>query len=852
MKRRQTKTHSYTKHRAVLSDTLAYETPLTFSNRYFYRFLKDNKVNLVASVDKNGSQFLQFDGSEDKMLEVVIKTLFHIGSIDPTQEIRFTNEVGFQIAVDTLMAHMAWTSFSLTVGHFPVLKILDKHAFLNLLSSIESLKSESKKIADSLKRRYVQGNPTISVNKVALQLFQQHCKVVVEIEKHSLKCSVNHAMYKNFSSFSIIRENCLKLNEKQLRKTPFSYKISHKENDHRELSIPHPKIQIELVAFYEEYKELIIHYCSLSQFSIRKPDSIANYIFFNDKLHIKNKGDNYDDIEESGKEYESLKTFFTYRKYPNIHRFYEDYRYHRAEKKYNSMFKFDISKCFDSLYTHSIAWAVYGKNVVKDRLKSTENTFPGRFDSFMQNANFGETNGILIGPEFSRIFAEIILQSVDKEVESSLRGEKSLIFKRDYEVYRYVDDYFVFFNDAITRDEILARYKIVLKNYKMSVSDVKSKEYAKPLITELTIAKDKIVALFDAELCFSIKKKEASEFADLDFRCNAKNLITKFKIIISESEVSYKDIMNFTLAVLNKRIDKAIEKFDRYYGHLIRYEYKNRHDPDIFTVDDVTRKFKHENRFTNFLLEMVDFTFFIYAVDPRVNFTIKLCRILSILIAFYTEKIKFFTGNFRNVHLRTGPIYTDATPKFLLENRDRMFKKISDEIRLILEKNRVKKYAQIESLYLLIAVQQLGKDFSLSPILLIKYFGFKRSETGVLNFDFIPNYFAITVLLFYIRDAKAYLEITNLIKSCILEKIKNVDGSKGMDTECTMLLFDILVCPYLEAKFKREMLLTFGIDNRIEQDHLINFKKRQKYWFTKWDKFNFLDEIEAKIAHEPY
>ena len=38
----------------------------------------------------------------------------------------------------------------------------------------------------------------------------------------------------------------------------------------------------------------------------------------------------------------------------------------------------------------------------------------------MQRLNYNETNGIVIGPEFSRIFAEIILQRVDKEVEKAL------------------------------------------------------------------------------------------------------------------------------------------------------------------------------------------------------------------------------------------------------------------------------------------------------------------------------------------------------------------------------------------------------------------------------------------------
>jgi len=852
MKKRNTKTHSYSRHRAVLSDTLAYETPLTFSNRYFYRFLRDNQVDLINSSDKNSQQAIFFDGNGDAMLETVIKTLFHTGNVQQIKEIRFDSESICQHAINDLLAHNALNSFSLTLGTVPVLKILNRKSFLNLLSKIDALKGEARHISASLKRTYIGESYKFSIKRLISLIFQERCDVTIDLEKHTLRCAPGHPLFSTFGSHKVVKENCLKLNERKLRRTSFNYKISHKENDHRELSIPHPKTQAELVGFYDEYKELIIYYCGLSPFSIRKPDSIANYIFFNDRLHIENRGDKYDDVEESGKEYESLKTFFTYRKYPNIHRFYEDYRYHRAEKKYNSMYKFDISKCFDSIYTHSVAWAIYGKTVVKERLKGADITFPGRFDSFMQNANFGETNGILIGPEFSRIFSEIILQSIDKDIESCLRDEKSLVFKRDYEVYRYVDDYFIFYNDNETRDEILSRYKVAMKIFKMSISEVKNKEYSKPLITELTIAKNKIVALFDTELCFSIKKREDSEFSDLDFRCNSKNLITKFKIVISESDVAYKDIMNFTLAVLNKRIDKAIEKFDKYYGHLIRFEYKSGNDPELFSVDDVTRKFKHENRFTNFLLELLDFTFFIYAVDPRVNFTIKLCRILSRLIALYTEKIKFFTGSFTNLGARTGPRYTLPRPKYSLENKDRMFKKISDEIRLILEKNKVKKYAQIESLYLLIAVQQLGRDFSLSPELLIKYFGLKRSNSNALEFDFMPNYFVITVLLFYIRDAKAYLEITDLIKSCIIKKIEDIDGEKGMDTEATLLLFDVLVCPYLDAKFKREALVAFGITVGMQQDHLINFKKRQKYWFTKWDKFNFLDEIEAKIAHEPY
>ena len=124
-------------------------------------------------------------------------------------------------------------------------------------------------------------------------------------------------------------------------------------------------------------------------------------MFFNDQLHFKSKGGDDDFLELKGKEYENLKSFFTYKKYTNIYRFYEDYRYQRAEKKFNILYKFDITKCFDSIYTHSIVWALHNKDIVKECIIKSKSTFGGKFDRFIQNANYGETNGII---DRTRIF----------------------------------------------------------------------------------------------------------------------------------------------------------------------------------------------------------------------------------------------------------------------------------------------------------------------------------------------------------------------------------------------------------------------------------------------------------------
>ena len=37
----------YPKERAILSDVLPYELPITFSNRYLYKFLVENEIELI-------------------------------------------------------------------------------------------------------------------------------------------------------------------------------------------------------------------------------------------------------------------------------------------------------------------------------------------------------------------------------------------------------------------------------------------------------------------------------------------------------------------------------------------------------------------------------------------------------------------------------------------------------------------------------------------------------------------------------------------------------------------------------------------------------------------------------------
>ena len=90
------------------------------------------------------------------------------------------------------------------------------------------------------------------------------------------------------------------------------------------------------------------------------------------------------------------------------------------------------------------------------------------WDRLMQRMNYNETNGIVIGPEFSRIFAEVIFQYIDRCVENDLLV-KGFRFNIDYECYRYVDDYFFFYNNPDVLNAANESYARHLNEYKLRI-----------------------------------------------------------------------------------------------------------------------------------------------------------------------------------------------------------------------------------------------------------------------------------------------------------------------------------------------------------------------------------------------
>ena len=130
----------------------------------------------------------------------------------------------------------------------------------------------------------------------------------------------------------------------------------------------------------------------------------------------------------------------------------------------------DISTCFPSIYTHSIPWAVVGKDQAKADLG--QDKWYNRIDLSCQRLKNWETHGLLIGIHASNLIAEIILVVVDKR-----------LYDKGYRFVRNIDDYDCYVEDYNKAQEFLNALAYELRQFDLPLN------YKKTEIEELPKAK---------------------------------------------------------------------------------------------------------------------------------------------------------------------------------------------------------------------------------------------------------------------------------------------------------------------------------------------------------------------------
>ncbi len=132
----------------------------------------------------------------------------------------------------------------------------------------------------------------------------------------------------------------------------------------------------------------------------------------------------------------------------------------------------DISRFFYTMYTHSIPWAIIGKTKVKGWLatkkrQKLDKHWSNNFDVALQSCRSRETFGIPVGPDTSRLVAELLLAGVE-------RDEELASFLKTHHAIRLVDDYTFGFDDEETARKCLATLRSALWKFNLQLNEEKT------------------------------------------------------------------------------------------------------------------------------------------------------------------------------------------------------------------------------------------------------------------------------------------------------------------------------------------------------------------------------------------
>lgn len=158
----------------------------------------------------------------------------------------------------------------------------------------------------------------------------------------------------------------------------------------------------------------------------------------------------------------------------------------------------DISRYYQSIYTHSIPWALLGKDVAKAS-KHSDN-FSNRLDQHFRNIQDMQTFGIPTGPDSSRIISELILCDIDRML---LEKFPNLIF------LRYVDDYTIPCKSSSQAKEILNELTRIFNSYELDINESKTQIVELPIEIEY----DWLSALKSKKISSGIKRQESDLIA---------------------------------------------------------------------------------------------------------------------------------------------------------------------------------------------------------------------------------------------------------------------------------------------------------------------------------------------------
>jgi hypothetical protein len=273
--------------------------------------------------------------------------------------------------------------------------------------------------------------------------------------EHIPPCFSSNKLYDNYEK---LKSSCQNKHSESL-----SITIAKNDEHRRTIKIPNPEQQLKLFSYILDNIDEIDKRISVNKHTLANPigklefyDEMHFWSFFDiPTLKDRDKiGTNY--LQNLGKKM-------------------------RVSMGYRFLYKLDLANFYDSIYTHSIEWAIIGKEKTKENLanRSREKNLGGKLDKLVACTNNNETAGIPTGPFSSRIISELLLNKIDEDLEKLTDSEKV-----KFEFVHYVDDYEFYFRNEADYKKIIQKIRKVFEYYRLRINENKSQFYSLPFYNE--------------------------------------------------------------------------------------------------------------------------------------------------------------------------------------------------------------------------------------------------------------------------------------------------------------------------------------------------------------------------------
>lgn len=340
---------------------------------------------------------------------------------------------------------------------------------------------------------------------------------------------------------------------------PLKYRILKGATSTREMSVIQPLSALNVFLFIDCYQADILHYFEKHHnFSLRYHKKNQD-LFYKAK---KNKAIQYFQSESyrvGRGVIQQVGNYFKVAPFESINSFAGSRIWRMCNFEYKYYAKTDYKACFDSIYTHAFTWIIE-RNTVDAKAASNSHLFV-TIDRILQNINGRSSNGIVVGPEFSRMMAELLLQHIDSEVIWSLEKE-GIQYNVDYVAFRYVDDIFLFANQPNTIEKILEKYQTLGEKYLLRLNELKLLKGDTPSLPKEWLEKtrklsDEISGFFyQGKKTDFDKRPENERFLVKPEFISVDRLKDKIAVLIKSYLEDKRTIVSFLLSTLLNNISK--------------------------------------------------------------------------------------------------------------------------------------------------------------------------------------------------------------------------------------------------------------------------------------------------------